>query len=195
MSIVDGKGTDAKWNNLMVDIETLGNKPGCIITQIACVPFNWKDKNERLEDVFKVKLRIDGQLLKGLKVQADTLQWWSGQDPKVFKEMISNEGAVSFTDGLYQLRTYIQTLYPSQLLVWGNSNRFDLGILAFAYDLIFQEIPWYFRNERDVRTLVGLIPEIKANHVYKGTAHVPEIDCLNQIDQCVEVKSRLKIKV
>ena len=48
--------------------------------------------------------------------------------------------------------------------IWGNSPRFDLGILQDAYRALNMKIPWDFRKERDVRTLVSFIPEIKKFH-------------------------------
>lgn len=192
MSIVNGKGQDAKWQHLMVDIEALGNKPGAVITEISAVPFNWDNKNSTAEDSFYVKINIEDSQKYGLKIQADTLQWWSQQDVTVLRAMMDQKDAVSLSNALYEFRSYLQSLYPSQLKVWGNSNRFDLGLLAAAYDAIKQEIPWYFRNERDVRTMADLYPEIKANHKFIGTAHNPKYDCINQTDYVVETKNRLR---
>jgi len=181
-----------KWQHLMIDVESLGNKPGAVITEISAVPFNWDNKNSTAEDIFYVKINIDSSLKAGLQIQADTLQWWAQQDITVFRNMMDQKDAINLSEALYKFRVYLQTLYPSQLKVWGNSNRFDFGLLAAAYDAIRQEIPWYFRNERDVRTLVDLYPEIKENHIFYGKAHIPEFDNLNQIDYCVETKNRLR---
>lgn len=191
MSIVNRKGQDAKWQHLMVDIESLGNKPGAVITEISAVPFNWDNKNSAAEDKFCVKIDIESSVKLGLKIQVDTLQWWAQQDITVL-EYVRKKDSISLGAALFEFRGYLQSLYPSQLKVWGNSNRFDFGLLAAAYDAIGQEIPWYFRNERDVRTLVDLYPEIKQNHKFVGTAHIPEYDNINQIDYVVETKNRLR---
>lgn len=192
MSVVNGKGQDAKWEHLMIDIETLGNKPGAVITEISAVPFNWDNKNNTAEDSFYAKVSIESCVNFGLKIQVDTLQWWTQQDITVFRAMMDQKDAISLGHALYDFRKYLETLYPSQLKVWGNSNRFDLGLLAAAYEATGQEIPWYFRNERDVRTIADLYPEIKANHKFVGTAHNPKYDCINQIDYVVETKNRLR---
>jgi hypothetical protein len=68
--------------------------------------------------------------------------------------------------------------------VWGNSARFDLGILEVAYTACKMVIPWQFWNERDVRTLVAFAPEIKANEPFLGDKHDPLHDCLHQIKYC-----------
>lgn len=181
------------WENLMIDLETLGNKPGAVITEIAAVPFNWNNKNSTAEDAFYRKISIDSCLKAGLKIQADTLEWWGQQDLTVLRNMLDQKNAIPLDQALYEFKLYLEALKPSQLKVWGNSNRFDLGILAAAYTAVNnQEIPWYFRHERDVRTLVDLYPEIKQNHIWKGKLHTPIDDALNQINYCIEIKNNLK---
>lgn len=181
-----------KWEHLMIDLETFGNKPGAVITEIAAVPFNWNNKNVKAEDSFYMKINLQSALKAGLKIQADTLVWWAQQDLTVYKKMMDQKDAKAIGEVLYEFRGYLQSLYPSTLKVWGNSNRFDLGLLQAAYDTQSQDIPWYFRNERDVRTLVDLYPEIKQNHTWIGTLHNPIDDCLNQIDYVVEIKNKIK---
>lgn len=181
------------WDHLMIDLETLGNKPGCVITSIAAIPFNWNNKNVNAEDSFYRKINIQSALDLGLTVQGSTLEWWSNQDITAYREHFDQKDTMHIKLALYELRVYIQSLYPGTLQIWGNSNRFDLGILAYVYDLLKLEYPWKFMNERDVRTLSSLIPLIKQNHVFKGRKHNPVDDCLNQIDYLVETKASLKI--
>lgn len=180
------------WEQLMIDLEGLGRKPGAIITEIAAVPFNWNNKNIDAKDSFYRKISVESSLKAGLTVQANTLQWWSTQDLALIQNQFDPKGAIPLGQALFEFKVYLDSLHPSQLKVWGNSNRFDLGLLDAAYNAIGREIPWYFRHERDVRTLVDFYPEIKQNHIWKGTLHNPIDDCLNQIDYCVEIRSRLK---
>lgn len=182
------------WDHLMLDIETLGNKPGCVITSIAAVPFNWNNKNVNAEDSFYRKINIQSSLDLGLTVQGSTLEWWSNQDVVAYKDHFDQKDTMNIKLVFHELRVYIQSLFPATLQIWGNSNRFDLGILAYVYEnLLKLELPWKFMNERDVRTLSSLAPLIKQNHVFKGTRHNPIDDDLNQIDYLVETKASIKI--
>uniref|UniRef100_UPI001125A91F 3'-5' exonuclease n=1 Tax=Escherichia coli TaxID=562 RepID=UPI001125A91F len=45
--------------------------------------------------------------------------------------------------------------------VWGNGASFDNAILAAVYRKHAQNIPWRFRNDRDVRTIVELAKSLK----------------------------------
>jgi hypothetical protein len=71
--------------------------------------------------------------------------------------------------------------------IWGNSARFDCGILQNAYNKAGFSIPWDFRKERCVRTLVSFAPEIKDNYKPIGTAHNAVDDCKFQIGYCSEI--------
>ena len=69
--------------------------------------------------------------------------------------------------------------------IWGNSARFDIGKLEDAYVACsYHDNPWYFRSERDVRTLVAFAPDVKANIPFEGIEHSPIDDCKHQIKYC-----------
>jgi hypothetical protein len=76
--------------------------------------------------------------------------------------------------------------------VWGNSARFDLGILSDAYNTVKLPIPWDFRKERCVRTLVAFAPEVKEAEVNTGVAHDALADCVFQISYCSKIYNKLK---
>lgn len=56
--------------DIMVDIETLGRKPGCVILSIGCVAFDGKEFYVNI-DPFKMK--DEGVF----HVDPDTSKWWS----------------------------------------------------------------------------------------------------------------------
>ena len=59
---------------------------------------------------------------------------------------------------------------PKQVLVWGNGCSFDNVILASLYDDWHRERPWSFWNDRDMRTVTGLMPVLKMLP-FEGTKH------------------------
>ena len=92
---------------------------------------------------------------------------------------------------LQDFECFIKWFDYSSLQVWGNSARFDLGILENAYSKFNVNIPWNHWNERDVRTLVAFAPEIKKNMVFEGVKHNPIDDCKHQIKYCCEIFKKL----
>jgi hypothetical protein len=87
------------------------------------------------------------------------------------------------------------TLQLGDFQIWGNGVRFDVGILEDAYVACdIQEMPWNFRNERDVRTLVSFAPNIKEHYPSLGVEHNPIDDCKYQIAYCHAIWEKLRYK-
>jgi len=182
------KNTYKIMNNLMIDLETLGNKSGCVITSIAAVEFDLYSGLTGRE--FYKTISIDSCLKTGLFIQEDTLKWWFDQDKEAQLGMFKDTS--SLQNVLHDFRTFITSLGTKDLQVWGNSNRFDLGILAQAYYVNGdKEIPWKYTLERDVRTLVMFVPKIKAAEQFIGVKHNPIDDCKHQISYCSKIYSLL----
>ena len=68
---------------------------------------------------------------------------------------------------------------------------FDFGILEDAYKATKHQIPWNFRLERDVRTLVAFYPAIKRDAQSVGVMHAPIDDCKFQIQYCCAIWRKL----
>jgi len=61
-----------------------------------------------------------------------------------------------------------------------------------AYNAIEIKMPWDFRKERCVRTLVSFLPEIKNMTKNNGVAHDALADCHFQIKYCSETYRTIK---
>ena len=170
--------------NLMIDLETLGVSANSVILSISAVEFDLK--TGEIGRVFNANIDIDSCLKYGLKIEGETLKWWISQTEEARKCML---GKYDMVDALSELNCFINN---NKYNVWGNSNRFDLNILENAYKKLGMHIPWSFRNERDVRTLVSLAPEIKENMVFEGIKHNSLDDCKHQIKYCCETYKQLK---
>lgn len=172
----------------MVDIETLGNKSNSVIVSIAAVGFDIVT-GIMYDEIF---LRVNPQscLDAGLKVDADTIIWWMNQEKSAIDFNFNKEG-LNFSAALHEFYKFVETLKPSELRVWGNSARFDLGILENAYNAIKKPIPWLYKLERDVRTLVEFNPALK-EIPFKGIRHNPLDDCKHQIKYCSAIYKKIQ---
>ncbi|HQX04984.1 MAG TPA: 3'-5' exonuclease [Flavobacterium sp.] len=165
------------FTHLMLDIETMGNKSNSAIVSIGAVEFNIETGKTGKEFYRNVSLKSSIDL--GLNIDADTVMWWMNQSDDARKSL-TNEKAISISQALVDFREFCTKEYQ----IWGNSARFDLGLMQDAYNKANIDIPWDFRKERCVRTLVSFNPEIKKNLAFKGTAHNALSDCYHQIEYC-----------
>lgn len=164
----------------MVDLETWGTESMSAISSVGAVEFNLATGETGKE--FYVNVDLQSCLDLGLKVNASTIMWWMRQEEDARKAMMNNP--IYITNALHEFSKFIESCGGKNCELWGNSNRFDLGILNDAYSKNFSPIPWDFRKERDVRTLVSFRPEIKDQTLVIGIAHNAVHDCYHQIKYC-----------
>lgn len=170
--------------HIMIDIETMGNGSNTAIVSIGAVKFDL-NTGETGDTFYKI-VDLQSCLDIGLNVKGSTIMWWLSQSEESRKELYENKGK-SIDVVLEDFSKFCTTEYE----VWGNSPRFDLGILHDAYRKLNLDISWNFRKERDVRTLVSFAPDIKENYKFEGVLHNALNDCYNQIGYCVEIWNKL----
>ncbi|MEQ4972210.1 3'-5' exonuclease [Klebsiella pneumoniae] len=141
-------------NHLMIDLETMGNKPNAPIVSIGAVFFDPStgELGEEFYRVVSLKSSVDG----GAVPDPDTIMWWMQQSGEA-RNAICDEGALAISAALIKLNTYIlDNCSPDNVQVWGNGATFDNVILRSSYDREFIPCIWKFWNDRDVRTIVEL---------------------------------------
>jgi hypothetical protein len=130
---------------VMLDIETLGTEPGCVVLSIGAVEFGPGGRGEELY------VNIDRESCEdaGLYVDEETLAWWQDQQEDA-KTVLSGGG--SLEQGLVDLKRFGNNADEW----WANSPKFDMAILEVAFDAVDMEPPWEFYELRDVRTVKNL---------------------------------------
>lgn len=175
-------------DNMMIDIETMGNCQNSVICSIGAVEFDMTTGQTGKE--FYQRVDIQSCLDSGLEVNASTIYWWLKQNEKARLEL--GVDTISLEETLIKITDFIAPEGDTQKYkVWGNPASFDLGILSNAYDKTGWPVPWFYRNERDMRTLVGLAPHIKDGMPKQGTEHHPIDDCKFQIEVCCKTMQNL----
>lgn len=170
------------YTDVMLDLETMGNKSNSSIVSIGAVEFNI-ETGETGREFYKV-IDLHSCLDCGLKVNASTIYWWLQQSEAARKRICEKGEHISTVLGNFNLWMNDCVV---DVRIWGNGARFDIGILEDAYLACYLETPWNFRKEMDVRTLVAVAPEIKANMPFEGVEHDPIDDCKYQIKYCSEI--------
>lgn len=170
--------------HVMIDIETMSNQSHSAIVSIGAVRFDLK--TGEIGEKFYINVDLQSSLDAGLIINASTLMWWLNQSEEARKKI--TEPGFTLEVALTSLSAFI----TKEDEVWGNSARFDLGILSDAYGALNRQVPWDFRKERCVRTLVAFAPEVKAAEPNTGVAHDALSDCIFQINYCSKTFNKLK---
>jgi hypothetical protein len=148
--------------DIMVDLETLGLKPGSVILSLAAVPFN----TYRNTPFYKI-ISIGSCREAGLVVDDATLAWWDTQPTPTKVEAFS--GSASLRDVLIEFSRFLDSVEGKPVL-WGNAASFDLKLLEAAYEAAGVKVPWDFRSERCYRTLKNIFPQVTSGP-FDGLKH------------------------
>lgn len=164
----------------MLDIETMGSESFSSIVSIGALEFDIETGDTGKE--FYVNVDLQSCLNLGLTVHALTIAWWLSQSDQARKDLLDGK-TLSIQEALLEFSEFCNKDYQ----IWGNSARFDCGILQNAYNKVGVPIPWDFRKERCVRTLVSFKPEVKDLFPRDTTEHNALGDCYHQVGYCSKI--------
>jgi 3' exoribonuclease, RNase T-like len=176
LQVARGSGISNRMRNqVMLDLETLGNKPGSVIVAIGAVKFG----EGRVVDTFYERVDAQSCVDAGLKMDPQTVMWWLGQGDAARLE-ITKPGA-PLTSVLSSFAAWL----GEDAEVWGNGATFDNVLLADAYDITGIPRPWRFSRDRCFRTVSALRPDMTI--VRNGTHHNALDDARTQAEHLMRV--------
>ncbi|WP_410700151.1 3'-5' exonuclease [Citrobacter farmeri] len=142
-------------NNLMIDLETMGNKPNAPIVSIGAVFFD--PQSRELGPEFYAVVSLESAMKSGAVPDGDTIIWWMKQSAEA-RAAICIDDVMPIADALSELNHFIlqHADNPKYMKVWGNGATFDNVILRGAYERAGHICPLKFWNDHDVRTIVTL---------------------------------------
>jgi DNA polymerase III epsilon subunit-like protein len=155
--------------NVMIDTETLGTRPGCVILSVGMVAFTW---DAIQPNPFYAEVFTPSCLGAGLVIDPMTAKWWASQtEREILDRTGSSRQSLSLGLVLSLIRRWFEDLGPAEgILVWGNGADFDLPILAHAFAVCgYGAPPWGHYAGRCYRTLKNLRPEVAINR--QGAHH------------------------
>lgn len=141
--------------HFMIDIETLGTKPGSVIASIGAVAFDAKE----ILHVFDVTIDMEDAQQHGLTIDAATVKWWLQQSESARGALTVNCWALE--PALNGLSNFIDcerrragVMDPNSIRIWAKPVMFDIPLLEAAYRATGIDIPWHYREPRYLRTLL-----------------------------------------
>jgi hypothetical protein len=164
--------------DMMVDIETLGIKPGSVITSIGAVMFS--PTTYEIGNIFHERISVADALMNGFDIDVNTIKWWRQQSKGAQEEL---RGTDFIGNVLSRFRTFIYDNEPER--VWARSPSFDINHLMEATRRFAHLDIISYRQEVDVRTVEHLGRLLNMNLTYDGDdnliEHNPVSDCIKQI--------------
>lgn len=154
--------------NIMLDIETLGTKPGCKVISIGLAYFD------------ESGVIATGEIYPSLTNQngseeRDTLDWWDSQSDAakvVFTNNILRGKSISdcadeLTDLIHKAKVHKSNGNPDSITkvnIWGNGATFDNAILAELFRAHGHRVPWNTFGDRCYRTILNTLPKVDPPH-------------------------------
>ena len=175
---------------IMVDLETLGLSPGCIILSLGAGTFD-TDTGEVGEDRFYQVISQESCLHSGLRAERAVLKWWEDQPVAaraVLHESLSQDTAIPLAIVLENFNLWVKRLQTEEdelVEIWGNGSDFDNAILQYTYRLLELPTPYTGYNARCYRTLKSIVPSIEL--IRQGTHHNALDDALSQAEHAVAI--------
>lgn len=190
-TIVVGGSLDEP-NHGMIDLETLGREPFVPVLSIGACAFRC-DNDHTITDLFFQPITLESCLAVGLRADADTIQWWMTHESITAEARMDAFGHPSAVPLPNALDAFTDWLQSRPLQLWGNSARFDLGILAAAYKACGKTPPWDFRYERCYRTVKNLPGAKDIPLVRIGVFHNPTHDAVSQAMHLRQINAQLQL--
>jgi len=169
---------------VMVDLETMGNGPNAAIVQIGACYFSLS--NGTIGKTFLVNVNLESVMANGALVDASTILWWLGQSKEAQNSILGIEEFqnVETKDEDAALKEFNEFVAPAKH-IWSHAT-FDFVILMNAMRRLNIRTTFNYKSERDIRTLVGLLPKgVDLTQIERtGLRHNALADAVNQAVYC-----------
>lgn len=174
--------------HVMIDLETLGNAPGCALLSLGAVSFD----GEWVADEYYQRIDAESCVRAGLSVDVSTVRWWLGQSEEARAEVAGLGG--NLKDVLGSFSEWLGMVGNGEKpCVWGNGASFDNACLAAAYRAVRLPLPWPFWNDRCYRTMKGLAPAVKMER--GGVHHNALDDAKSQAEHLIAICREMGVKL
>ncbi|QIG33587.1 exonuclease [Leclercia adecarboxylata] len=191
----DTPNSETMFTHLMVDLETMGKKPGAPIVSVGAVFFD--PSSGKIGAEFYQVINLESSMSFGARPDASTILWWLKQSPEARSAIVLDD-TVGLVEALEQFLDFIAENAANgskNVQLWGNGSSFDCSLLEAAFELADTPFPIPHWNYRDVRTVVELGKAVGLNSRYdtpfEGDQHNALADARHQVKYVSAIWQRL----
>jgi hypothetical protein len=173
-------------DDAMIDIETLGTKPGAVILSIGAVMFG----PAGLGETFYAPVLLESCVNVGLNIDPGTVTWWMRQSDEARAAAFRADAAP-----VWQVLGDFFDWFNAQRAKhpWCHGATFDVPILENAFEACNLAAPWAYWSVRDTRTLYDLAG-VKVERA-AGTHHNALDDAINQARAAAQAMRILQARI
>jgi hypothetical protein len=157
---------------VMIDLETLGNRPGSVIVSLGAVEFDYLG----FVSYFYERIDVQSCVDLGMTMDTSTIMWWLNQE-KETREELAKPG-LPLNEVLLKFSAWLGTDKDTE--VWGNGATFDNVLLSCAYEKARLPRPWSYKGDRCYRTIKSLFSKTIPAPIFEGIKHNALDDAKNQ---------------
>lgn len=135
--------------NVMLDLETFGTAPGCVVRSIGAVEFELHGATGK---TFYENIMATSCTDVGLTIDKRTAEWWSQQSKEAQEALLVDPQRLEET-----AKRFVKWFHDiGAEVVWSHGAAFDAVIWEAACRAVKGSVPWKFWNVRDTRTVFDL---------------------------------------
>ena len=154
--------------HVSIDLETMGLSADSVILAIGAA-FVHPETNEVHSFVTPVQMASQSR-----KIDPGTQDWWEKQSAEAKAAVLdpaASPDSPHLDEALARLNAWFAGIPGEHGLKpqpWGNGAAFDLGMLNHAYAQCGMKAPWFYRIERDQRTLEFIVASLGGDVSHNG---------------------------
>lgn len=196
--------------DIVIDLETAGTRADAVIlgigavgvigTKILAEDYVPGDitRSGTILGAFHETMHRDTTLNASRSISSDTLAFWDQQDPALWELYFSSDNNPlvalrQFTDWVVRMAEVhkCDTICP-----WGNGSVFDVTILDDMYrSAPLLDIPWEFRDVRDLRTVLSESGYPKNHLEFQGVKHFALDDAYHEARLLTDCRKAFRMEV
>lgn len=177
-----------QWSQCMIDVEAMGKRSDAALVSIGAAFFNLHDYT--IGPRFHRPIHLATSVSLGMKMYPDTVIWWLRQSDEARRAISYN--LLPIADVLDEFRAWLNAHGRKQdVRTWGNSARFDMGILDTAYHLKdgYEQEPWAWNLETCFRTVRNMNAHVEYDPTQRtSTHHNAADDAVFQIEHLFKIR-------
>lgn len=184
-----GPVVSTSMKHLMLDWETMGNKPNAAVIALGACFFD--PATGKIGAKFYTDINLQSSVDAGLDIDPSTVLWWMQQSDEARAKFQQNEAAPSVALAMNEFKVWLEGRRTETLSVWGNGVGFDNIIAANVFRKLGFECPWKFFEDRCYRTVKNLYPDVKCE--FEGIKHYALDDAIYQAKRLSAIAQKHKI--